>query len=154
MKIVTITKENRYFKEIILHYYRWWGEELSRSLEEIKATYKKSLEEETFPTLRALIINDTLIGMYEIDTKNNIEEYSYGPYLANVYIKEEYRGLGYSKYLILDAISRARKYKIKTLYLHSRLSNFYEPYGFLFIKEVQTKYGKKRIFAKQIDSTE
>ncbi len=154
MKIVTITQENRYLKEILHHYYNWWGEELKKSFSEIHRYYTKSLKEETLPTIRALILNDTLIGMYEIDTKNNIEECSYEPYLANVYIKEEYRGQGFSKYLIEDAIFYARKNKIDTLYLHSRIENLYERYGFQMIKQVKTKYGKKRIFAKKINSTE
>lgn len=153
MKLSTITRENRYFHEIMLLYKNWWGEEFNLSLKEIKEKYKETLKTDSFPIIRALIQNDTLIGMYEINKNDNLTNIEYEPFLANVYIKEEYRKQKYSKYLIEDAINYIKKRNIQKLYLHTRLKKFYESYGFTFLKEVNSPYGKKRIYVYDINST-
>ena len=146
MEIKTINKHNRYYHEIINTYYKWWGKEKKTTLKEIDELYKNKIEEKELPIIRALIINDTLIGFYELNEKDNIDEEKYTPYLANVFVKEIYRNQGYGAYLIKDAIKLAGSLNYKELYLHSRLENFYEKYGFEFLKEVDTKLGKKRIY--------
>lgn len=143
MQIKTITKDNRYFKEFINFCYKWFGEEKSLSIEEIRKNYPL---DDNLPKIRVLIINDTLIGFYEINEKDNIDDEEYKPYLATVYVREEYRKRGYSTILINDAIKYAESLGYKDLYLHSRIENYYEKYGFEFLKEVKTKYGNKRIF--------
>jgi len=143
MKIITITNENRYFKEYLNLCYNWFGKEKNLSINEIKEQYKFH---DKLPAIRVLIINDTLIGFYELNEKDNIEEEDYKPYLANVYVKEEYRKQGYSTILINDSINFAKELGYKDLYLHSRIKDYYEKYNFEFIKEVKTKYGNKRIF--------
>ncbi len=145
MIIKSITKPNRYFNEFINLCYQWWGKEKNQSYQEIKDYYLNSLDNK-LPIIRTLIINDTLIGFYEINEKDSIDDEKYTPYLANVYIKEEYRKQGYSTILINDAIEFIKKEGYKDLYLHSRIENYYEKYGFKFLKEVKTKYGNKRIF--------
>ena len=146
MEIKCIKSNNRYFKEIINHYYNWFANKKSKTIEEYENTYLNSFNEEKLPNQYALIINDILIGMYEINEKDNIENKKYTPYLANVYIKEEYRNNGYSKFLIEDAKEKARKLGYKELYLHSRIENYYEKFDFKFIEEVETNQGTKRIF--------
>ena len=150
MEIIKINKNNRYYKEIINIYYNWWLKSKKMSLDNINNLYKDTLNDDHLPNIYALIINDTLIGNYEINQKDDIDEKEYEPYLANVYIKEEYRGQGYSKILINDALKKAKELGYKKLYLHSRLENYYEKFGFKFQEEVETKYGKKRIFVKDI----
>jgi len=145
MKIITINKNNRYFKEFVNINYNWWGYKKDFTLETMTKHYLDSFEKK-LPKLRALISNDTLIGFYELNEKDYVDEADYTPYLANVYIKEEYRKRGYSTLLINDSISYAKELGYKDLYLHSKHENYYEKYNFEFIGEVETKYGNKRIF--------
>lgn len=146
MQIKQITSDNRYYREILNIYYTWWGSIKKKTYEEIESIYQEALTPDTFPKIYALIINDTLIGTYTLDEKDDIDTETYTPYLANVYIKEPYRNKGYGSYLIEDAKKRAEQLKYKELYLHSGIQNYYEKFGFTFIKEVQTAYGTKRIF--------
>lgn len=150
MELKTINKTNRYFFEIINNYYNWWGKEKDQSLKEIHDFYVNIIENDDLPVIRALIINDTLIGFYELNAKDGIDEEKYTPYLANVFVKEQYRKQGYSTYLINDAIELAKNMGYEELYLHSRIENYYEKYGFKFLKEVNTKLGKKRIYVYKI----
>ena len=148
MKIIRIKEEDKYFKEIINIYYEWFGKE-NYTLEEFYNKYKEVLVSETIPSLYALIINDTLIGMYELNEKDGIDIKKYTPYLAGVYIKENYRNNKYSELLINDAIKRANNYGYKKRYLHSRIENYYEKYGFKLIEEVKINKQIKRIYERE-----
>ena len=150
MNIIRIKKEDRYFKEIVNTYYNWWAKKRNISYQDHINNYKNYLLTDEIPNIYALIINDTLVGMYELNEKDNIDEQNYTPYLANVFIKESYRNNNYSKLLIEDAIKRVEKMGYNKLYLHTKLENFYEKYNFQYSEEVKTKYGPKRIFVLHI----
>ncbi len=151
MQISKINTKNRYYQEIINIYYNWWGKDIKhKSLKEIDSSYGENLNKDTLPSIYALIINDTLIGTYEINEKDDIESETFTPYVANIYVKEKYRNNGYSKILINDAIEKTKSLGFTKLYLHSHHENFYEKYGFKLKKEVNTKYGKKRIYELKI----
>ena len=150
MQIVRVTKNNRYYREIINIYNNWWGKEKGLTYDEINKLYINTLDNDELPKIYALISNDTLIGTYEINEKDGIDSEKYTKYIANVFIKEKYRKNGYSKLLIEDAIERAKYHDYNALYLHSRLENYYEKYGFKLIKEVNTSKGIKRIFELKI----
>ena len=150
MKIINIKEEDKYFKEIINIYYEWFGKD-NYTFEEFYNKYKEVLSSEKIPSLYALIINDTLIGMYELNEKDGIDSKKYTPYLASVFIKENYRKNNYSELLINDAIKRASSYGYKKLYLHSRIENYYEKFGFNLIEEVKINNQIKRIYEKTIN---
>lgn len=152
MQVKQINSKNRYYEEIINIYYNWWGKEKNKTLKDINDIYSDTLEKESLPNLYALIINDTLIGTYELNEKDGIDNEKYTPYLANVYIKEQYRHQNYSKLLIEDAKKRAKSLNYDTLYLHSRIENYYEKYNFKFLKEVKTPLGQKRIYKYNLKS--
>ncbi len=145
MQLITINKKNRYFDEFVKLNFEWWGERKGFTYQDFEKHYLDSFNEK-LPKLRALIINDTLIGFYEINEKDYIDDEDYTPYLANVYVKEEYRKRGYSTILINDSIKYAKELGYKDLYLHSKHENYYEKYGFEFIGIVKTKHGDKRLF--------
>lgn len=148
MDIVLLNNNNnRYFKEVINIYYKWWGSKKNTSYEKILSTYSNF---SSLPHIYALIINDTLIGTYCLSPKDDIDNEDYTPYLANLYIKEKYRNQGYSKILINDAKIKAQALGYDTLYLHSHLNNYYEKYSFTYLKEINTKYGPKRIYKTKL----
>ena len=143
MQLITINKENRYFLEFVNLTYHW-GKRFD-TYEIFKKKYQDSIDDK-LPKIRALIINDTVIGFYEINEKDGIDDEEYTPYLANVYVKEEYRKRGYSTILINDSIKYAKQLGYEDLYLHSKQKNYYEKYGFEFIGIIKTKHGEKRLF--------
>ncbi len=154
MKIIKVNKDDRIFREIFIIYKNWIGPSpYGFNEQEELEKYLKSFTEDKLPNLYALIINDTLIGMYELNEKDHIEDKKYTPYLANVFIKEEYRGRGYSKELIEHSIKTAKLLKYIKLYLHTRHKNLYEKYGFKYLEEVKTQYGQKRIYELDLKST-
>jgi GNAT superfamily N-acetyltransferase len=154
MKIIKINKDDRYFREIFIIYKNWiskssYGFDEKTELEK----YLKSFNEDKLPNIYALIINDTLIGMYELNEKDHMDNLPYKPYLANVFIKEEYRGRGYSKMLVEHSIKTCEALNYKKLYLHTHHKNLYERYGFKYLEDVETQYGTKSIYVIDLKST-
>ena len=150
MQIVKLNSENRYYKECMNILYNWWKDIKNISYNELYKNYLESLKTDNLPNLYALIINDTLIAVYEINEKDDIDNAPYTPYIASIFIKEEYRGRGYLKLILEDAFSKVKGMNYDKVYVHSSHEGLYEKYGFHFIKKVDSKYGKKRIFEKEL----
>lgn len=53
-----------------------------------------------------------------------------------MYVKKEYRNQGYSRLLNDAILNEAKKRNFETLYLKTDLSNYYEKFGAIFIKEL------------------
>lgn len=83
----------------------------------------------TYPITIILLKDNELIGFYQIVEHDN-DNTSYTPWIANVYVLEEYRGLGYGRVLIESIPYFMKKLNIKTIYLHTRHINLYEKFGF------------------------
>jgi len=60
------------------------------------------------------------------------------PWYATMYVKEKYRGKGYSKILNDAILAEARKRSISKLYLKTDLENYYEKFGAKFLEVLST----------------
>ncbi len=150
MHIEKLTSLNNDFNEVMSIYYNWWGLKKNQTLEEITKYYRNILFKSPLPQIYILKDQNNIIGVYELNEKDNIPDTSYEPFLANVFIKEEYRGHGYSKLLIASAKEETKKMGYPNLYLHSKHINYYEKFGFNYLETVDTIYGPKRIFKYEI----
>ena len=54
-----------------------------------------------------------------------------------MFVKEEYRGNGYSKILNNAILSEARKRGFRKLYLKTDLVNYYEKFGAVYLDELR-----------------
>ena len=90
---------------------------------------KNGIINNTYPITIILLKDNKLIGFYQIVEHDN-DNTSYTPWIANVYVLEEYRGLGYGRVLIESIPDFMKKLNIKTIYLHTRHINLYEKFGF------------------------
>ena len=82
----------------------------------------------TYPKTIILLKNNELIGFYQITDHDN-DSTLYTPWLANVFVKKEYRNQGYGRILIESIPNYMNKLNINTLYLHTRHQNLYEKFG-------------------------
>lgn len=81
-----------------------------------------------------LIDKKNLIGFISLFPNDGNEEKDLTPW----YIKKEYRGKGYSKILNDAIIKEAKKRKYKTIYLKTKLTNYYEKFGAIYIINLQS----------------
>ncbi len=71
--------------------------------------------------------------MHDLDVRPDIY-----PYLANLYVQEDYRGNGIVKLLIDRALSEAKRLGLSELFLYTKHVGLYEKYGWEFIGEIDT----------------
>lgn len=108
---------------------------------------KNGIINNTYPITIILLKDNELIGFYQIVEHDN-DNTSYTPWIANVYVLEEYRGLGYGRVLIESIPYFMKKLNIKTIYLHTRHINLYEKFGFERIQELVLGDNIKRFIYK------
>ena len=101
----------------------------------------------TYPITIILLKDNELIGFYQIVEHDN-DNTSYTPWIANVYVLEEYRGLGYGRVLIESIPDFMKELNIKTIYLHTRQINLYEKFGFEKYQELVLGDNIKRFIYK------
>lgn len=109
----------------------------------VKKTILNGISNQYYPITIVLLKDKTLVGFYQIvdnDTKNSY----LSPWIANVFIKEEFRNNGYGKMLINSIPKFMQKYNIKDIYLHTRLINFYEKFGWKKLEELKSDDNIKR----------
>lgn len=102
------------------------------------------------PKIIVMKENDKLIGFYIIQYHDN-DFTCYSPWISFIYIDKNYRGCGFGRKLIESIDYYCKKFKIEKCYLHSRINNFYEKFGFEKLEELHLNDGIKRnIYTKSI----
>ena len=61
------------------------------------------------------------------------------PWYATMFVKPEYRGMGYSKILNDAILKEAKKRGISRLYLKTELNNYYEKFGARYIEDLNDR---------------
>ena len=84
-----------------------------------------------------LLDDDRLAGFISIFPHDGDERKDLSPWYATMFVKEEYRGNGYSKILNNAILSEARKRGFRKLYLKTDLVNYYEKFGAVYLDELR-----------------
>lgn len=146
LKIYDLKEKPNYIEEISILTQKEWGEK-NLSQKEFNLRVKKKILKiksnlNNFDYCKLILLEDNiLIGFISIFPKDGEERQELSPWYATMYVKEEYRGKGYSKILNDAIIAEARKRNFKKLYLKSNLENYYEKFGAKYIETL--KNGEK-----------
>lgn len=146
LKIYNIKDRPEYLREVITLTQKEWGKtELTQEELENKINQKIERIRELFnhPCYCKLILleDNILVGFISIFPTDGEERQDLSPWYATMYVKEKYRGKGYSKILNNAILEEARNRKIKRIYLKTELTNYYERFGAEFMDNL--KNGEK-----------
>ena len=132
MKIYDLKDKQEYLYEVMeLEFDEWSNDVTSNREEKINKKISKYLEHIDMIDFCKLILvdNNKLIGFISIFPYDSDLEPDLNPWYATMYVKKEYRGLGYSK-LLNDAILKEAKNRgFNEIYLKTELNNYYEKFG-------------------------
>ena len=139
MKIFDIKEKQGYLREVAeLTQNEWGSKELSKEEYEEKVNLKinkiKSLWDDIRYCKLLLLEDETLIGFISMFPTDVDERQDLTPWYATMYVKKEYSGKGYSKFLNDAILAEARKRGFEKLYLKSELVNYYEKFGAKYIE--------------------
>ena len=140
MNIIDLKGNKKFLKEYIRLCCIEWGTECEDSELQTKVD-KKILEiltkkNEQLILALGLLVDDNLVGFISLLKTDGDERTDLTPWYGTMYVKEEYRGKGYSKILNREILNESRKLGYKKVYLKTFLKNYYERFGAKYIEKL------------------
>ena len=139
LKIYNIKEKQEFLREVAIFTQKEWGKKTNSKEEfeeKINKKISKMINNFDNPLYCKLILlnDDTLIGFISIFPTDGEERKDLSPWYATMYVKEEFRGQGYSKILNNAILEEAKKRGFKKLYLKTNLINYYEKFGAIYLE--------------------
>ncbi len=141
MKIVSIKEYDKFLTEYIeLCSYEWERKNTKEQLNDyITRKKEKILKGDKVISVLGLIDNDEMLGFISLFKYDGEERHDLTPWYATMYVKKEYRGLGYSKILNDAILKEATTLGYNKIYLKTNLSNYYEKFGAKYIEMLNSE---------------
>lgn len=141
MQIYNLDRKREYLEEVARLEYEEWADNpeidktnrIKKKIEKISSMFSNKY----FCKL-ILVDNDELIGFISIFPSDCEEVKDLSPWYATMFVKEKYRKKGYSKILNDAILEEAKNRDIKTLYLKTDLKNYYDKFGAIFIRKLNS----------------
>ena len=141
-----INIDNDILNTITTWMYNWWGIKEGYSFEAVKCFMQHSLQKDRLPKTYGLFLNDTIIGMFQLTYEDLAVRPDIYPWLANVYIDEKYRKMGYSKNLLEGVKNIAQSsLEFNELFLYTKHIGLYEKFGWKYISQINTYKDESRM---------
>ncbi len=143
MKIYNLKDREEYLEEVCILEHNEWGS-IDKSIEDRdnKVNKKIKLIKDNFDNRYfcklILLDKDKLVGFISLFPFDTDERKDLSPWYATIYVKEEYRGKGYSKLLNDAIIKEAKDRGFNKIYLKTELDNYYEKFGAIYLDKLST----------------
>lgn len=146
MEIYNIKDKLQYLEEIVNLSHNEWSSRILREAEmkewvKNKISKIKSMLNRKDYCKLILLDEDKLVGFISIFPTDGDERNDLSPWYATMFVKEEYRGKGYSKILNDAILKEAKARGFERIYLKSELKGYYEKFGAEYIQNL--KNGEK-----------
>ena len=126
--------------------YNWWGNRDGYSFEGVKCFMEHSLQMNKLPQTYGLFLDGNIIGMFQFTYEDLGVRPDIYPWLANVYIDEKYRKMGYARKMLESIKSIAQtNTDFEELFLYTKHIGLYEKFGWEYITEIDTYKEESRI---------
>lgn len=147
MKIINIKDDINYLKEYFLLCHKTWG--LYKTKEELDIYINEKVNKVLTNNYDKLIsvlglVESELIGFISLFKYDGDERKDLTPWYATMYVKDKYRGSGYSKILNNAILKEAKSLGYNKVYLKTNLINYYEKFGAKYIETLNN--GEKLYF--------
>ena len=141
MVIYNLQNKIEYLDEVARLEYEEWADNKEKNknerIEKKKIKISNMFKDNSFCKL-ILLDKDILVGFISLFPNDGEEEKDLTPWYATMYVKKEYRNQGCSKVLHSAILSEAKNRGFTTLYLKTDLNNYYEKFGAIFIKRLNS----------------
>ena len=139
MEIINIKSNDNYLTEYIKLCNLEWGSKKDNIEEYIIEKKEKILTGDKVISVLGLIDENNLVGFISLFKYDGDYHKDLTPWYATMYVKENYRGKGYSKELNKAILKEAKKLGYPKVYLKTELENYYEKFGAIFQEEINNK---------------
>ena len=138
MDIIDLKSDKKYLREYIYLCSKEWGTPKTNDemQEYIDKKEKRILNDDKVISALGLVNEGTLIGFISLFKYEDEMQEDLTPWYATMYVKKEYRGMGYSKMLNNAILKEAKRLGYKKIFLKTSLNNYYEKFGAKFVKNI------------------
>lgn len=140
MEIINLKNSEKYLREYIQLCSKEWGTQCDDNQLKIKVDRKLEeilLNRNNKITLALGLINDNnLLGFISLLKTDGDERNDLTPWYGTMYVKQEFRGNGYSKILNSAILEEAKRLGYNKVYLKTNLINYYEKFGAKYIEKL------------------
>lgn len=122
------------------HQDEWYFLEPTETLQDRMARMERCLGDILVPSIFIAKENNALLGSAAIIEHDMDTRLDLSPWLAGVYVSENYRKKGIGSKLVLHVMDQAKKNGFNTLYLYTlKHSDFYRKLGWTVMQETEYK---------------
>ena len=138
IKIIKLLDVNNdIFNKVCEWHYNWWGKRDNYSKEEVICYLEHSLCKNRIPQTFVALIDSIPVGTYQLSMSDDLDHRpDIYPWLANVYVDEQYRGKGICRELMNSVQKNANQINIKELFLYTKHFGLYEKFGWEYVEEI------------------
>lgn len=131
MRIISVRKQPEYKDQVIAFLQKSWSEVMPEIYSDC---IENCIDSPTpLPQWYVLELDGQFIGCAGLITNDFISRMDLYPWLAALFIDEQYRGKAYAQLLVNKAKDDARDAGFKKLYLSTDHCGYYEKYGWQYI---------------------
>lgn len=142
IEIINLIEEQEYLEEVSEWIWKEWDKEHGAKLEDVVYRSKHSINKEGIPQMYIAKYKDEAIGVVSIWLNDLKARQDLFPWMATLYVKEEYRNMGIGKKLQQKCIEETTKMNYKNLYLITEHENYYEKMGWEFLENAPLGDGR------------
>lgn len=132
--IVNLADEQEYLDEVSNWIWKEWSESKGAKLEDIIYRSKYSIKKDDIPMMFIAKCQNEVVGVVSLWRNDLLSRQDLFPWMATLYIKENYRNMGIGKKLQFKCIEEAKKMGYEKLYLITEHENYYEKNGWKFLE--------------------
>lgn len=153
IEISNLIDEQEYLEEVSEWIWKEWSKGHGAELEDIIYRSKHSINRDIIPQMYIAKYKNKVVGVVSIWLNDLTTRQDLFPWMATLYVKEEFRNMGIGKMLQQKCIEEARKMNYKNLYLITEHENYYERTGWVFLENAPIGDGRhERIYKYEINN--
>lgn len=155
IEIINLAYNQEYLSEVSEWIWKEWSEKHGAKLEDIIYRSKHSLNKDDIPKMYIAKYKNQVIGVVSLWRNDLTARQDLFPWMATLYVKEDFRNMGVGKLLQYKCIEQAKKMNYKNLYLITPLDNYYEKTGWQFLEKAPLDNGcYEKIYKYNLDELE
>ena len=142
IEIVDLADAQKYIKEVSKWIWKEWSKENGAKLEDVIYRTRHSISKNDVPKMFIAKYNNEVIGVVSLWVNDLKSRQDLSPWMATLYVKEEYRNKGVGKKLQEVSIEYAKQKSYNYLYLITEHNNYYEKTGWEYLEDAPLDNGR------------
>lgn len=153
VELFNLKHKPEYIEEVSKLYWSEWSKVHGDTIDGVIYRTKHCLNENDIPQTYIALYKTKLVGIFSLWRNDLCSRQDLFPWMAGLYVNENYRNCGIGMYLQNNAISITKKLGYTKLYLITEHDNYYEKNNWIFLEEAPLGNGNfTKIYFHNLDN--